>query len=263
MKNFNIDPIDLETVKNANIIVSNSINVLSHYYYELQKVINPDCFFEVGAFEANFSREMRRRFPNAEVWAFEANPFNYEHYKSSIKDINYLNLAISNTNETIRFYLQDKNLKDNSEIEKVRGNNSILSRNDSTVSYTDVEVESVMLDSFIEENKLIDKKISLWIDVEGANKNVLVGFENYIENSLSILIEVEEKEYWKEQWLREDVCNFLERKNFIPLVRDFEDNHQYNVVFVHKTVFKDSSIQHKIMDWINSYFNHLQLEIAD
>lgn len=263
MKNFSIDYIDLNEVRENNIIVSNSINILSNYYYELQKIINPNCFFEVGAFEASFSRKMHEIFSFSEIWAFEANPYNFQYYKDLNDDINYLNLAISNTNGTVNFYLQDKNLNDGLEIEKIRGNNSILNRNDLTISYKDIEVKSTSLDSFIENKNLTDKIFSLWIDVEGANKNVLLGFERYIENAISILIEVEECEYWQNQWLCNDVCCFLKTKNFIPILRDFEDNQQYNVVFINKKITKNKLITNKIKNLIYDYFNNLELEVID
>jgi FkbM family methyltransferase len=258
-----IDPIDLKEVKKTNIIVPNSINALTTFYYDLQRIIKADCFFEIGAFEANFSREMKRVYSSSDVWAFEANPYNYDFYKKINSNINYLNLAVSNVNGIIDFYLQDKNLNDGLEIEKVRGNNSILNRNDDTILYQKVQVESVTLDSFIENKFLNDKLFSLWIDVEGANKNILTGFEKYIENSLSILIEVEEYEYWENQWLCENVYEFLDEKNFIPIVRDFEDNDQYNVVFINASILKNDTIKNKIKDWMNNYFSYLGLDVSN
>lgn len=258
-----IVPIDLDEVKNSNIIIPNSISVLTSFYYGLQKILTPDCFFEVGAFEADFSRTMKNVFPSSDVWAFEANSYNYDHYKSINKNINYLNLAISDTNNKIKFYLQDKKIDTGLEIEKIRGNNSILNRNDDSILYKEVEIESVTLDSFIENNFIVNKSFSLWIDVEGANKNILLGFDKYLQNSLSILIEVEEFEYWKNQWLSNDVSRYLKQRGFIPIARDFEDNNQYNVVFINSKILEDNILNNLLKDWIKSYFNKLQLEILN
>lgn len=256
-----IQEINLEEVRESNIIIPNSINIHSSHYFELQKILKPDVFLEVGAFEASFSRTMKKMFPNSKVWAFEANPFNYDHYKDLNSNINYLNLAISDTNNKINFYLQDKNLMDGSELEKIRGNNSILNRNDDTISYKKIEIDSITLDNFIDNNYIDENSVSLWVDVEGANKNILFGFDKYIENAYSIYIEVEEISYWKNQWLSKDVVDHLRTKNFIPVTRDFEDNNQYNIIFIHKEILNEHNV--KIKKWINDYFDFIGLEIIN
>lgn len=263
MKIFNnvIKCIDLEEVSKNNIIVPNSISTLTAFYYKMQQVLEVNCFFEIGAFEAGFSRTMKQMHPLSDVWAFEANPYNYEHFKNINSNINYLNLAISDINGKIKFQLQDKHINNGLEIEKVRGNNSILNRNDDTISYKEIDIESITMDSFVEKECLTEKSFSLWVDVEGASKNIFLGFEKYVKNSFSILIEVEEHEYWKNQWLCKDVCNFLEEKDFIPIMRDFEDNKQYNVVFINKKILENKSIEFQINNLIEEYFNNLQLQI--
>lgn len=257
-----IDEINLKEVREANIIIPNSIGTLTSFFYELQKIVQPDCFLEIGAFEASFSRAMKAMFPSSNVWAFEANPYNYEYYKNLNERINYLNLAVSELNGTLSFYLQDKNLSDGSEIEKIRGNNSILNRNDDTLSYKEVEIHSVTLDSFIESENITNKFFSLWIDVEGANKNIFGGLNKYLNNCFSFLIEVEEIEYWKNQWLREDLVNFLKKNNFIPILRDFDDNNQYNVVFINKKILENLNKKAKIKNLIQTYFSALNLTVT-
>lgn len=257
-----IDEINLKEVRKANIIIPNSIGTLTSFFYELQKILRPNCFLEIGAFEASFSRAMKEMFSSSNVWAFEANPYNYEYYKRLNEGIHYLNLAVSELNGTLSFYLQDRNLSDGSEIEKIRGNNSILNRNDNTLSYKEVEVDSVTLDSFIESENVTNKFFSLWIDVEGANKNIFGGLNKYLNNCLSFLIEVEEIEYWKNQWLCDDLVNFLKERNFIPILRDFEDNNQYNVVFINKKILENLNKKTEIANLIQNYFSALNLEIT-
>ena len=63
----------------------------------------------------------------------------------------------------------------------------------------------------------------MWIDVEGSSKKVLTGAEKSLKNTFSILIETEECPYWKDQWLRKDVENYLKSlsnifKLFFPLI---------------------------------------------
>jgi len=257
-----IDAIDLGKVRKENIIIPYSISILSKNYCELQKILKSDCFLEIGAFEADFSRNMKNIFPTSKVYAFEASPYCYENYKNLNSSIEYLNLAISDKDGEIYFSLQDKNLSDQTEIEKVRGNNSILDRNDDTISYKKIKVKTTTLDSFIEKKSLTDLSFSLWIDVEGANKNVLQGAQKYLKNTQSLLIEVEDFEYWKKQWISKDVDKFLQDYGFIPISRDFEDNNQYNVVYINQRLVEDINIENQIKNWINNYFFQIGLEIV-
>lgn len=253
--------IDLEEVRKQNIIIPYSISILAQNYYELQKILKSDCFFEIGAFEADFSRKMKSIFPDSKVYAFEASPYCYNNYKNSNTSIEYLNIAISDKEGEIDFTLQDKNISDQSEIEKIRGNNSILDRNDDTISYKKISVKSTTFDLFVEKESLENLSTSLWIDVEGANKNVLQGSKNFLKNVQSLLIEVEDFEYWKNQWLSADVDQFLKGFGFLPIVRDFEDNNQYNVVYVNSALLEDVDIAIQIKNWIHRYFSQIGLEI--
>jgi FkbM family methyltransferase len=255
-----IEYIDLEDVRKKNITIPYSIPILAQNYYELQKILKSDCFFEIGAFEADFSRKMKSIFPNSKVYAFEASPYCYDNYKNLNTSIEYLNVAISDKEGEIDFTLQDKNLSDQSEIEKIRGNNSILDRNDDTILYKKISVKSTTFDLFVEKESLENLSTSLWIDVEGANKNVLQGSKNFLKNVQSLLIEVEDFEYWKNQWLSADVDQFLKSFGFLPIVRDFEDNNQYNIVYINSMLLGDVNIGIQIKNWINGYFSQIGLE---
>jgi len=257
-----IDAINLKEVRTENIIIPYSIPTLFRHYCELQKILKSDCFLEIGAFEADFSRNMKSLFPSSKVYAFEASPYCYDNYKDLNSSIEYLNLAVSDKDGEIYFTLQDKNLSDQSEIEKVRGNNSILDRNDDAISYKKISVKSITFDSFIEKESLSNLSSSLWIDVEGANKNVLEGSKKYLKNVQSLLIEVEDFEYWKHQWLSSDVDQFLQSFGFIPIARDFEDNNQYNIVYINSLLLKDINIEKQIESWIFNYFSQIGLGIV-
>ena len=261
-----IEPLNiLDTVENF-VCVKNSIYTLEHFYIELQKVLNPECIFEIGAFEAKFSMTVKKKIPSVESWAFEANPFNYEHFNNlnnfKALDINYLNLALSDVDGKIKFFIQDKEKETGKSIDPVRGNNSILNRNDDTVEYREVEVQSSTLKKFMEEKSLFEKTKSMWIDVEGSNKNLLKDNSECFKNVLSILIEVEEKEYWKTQWICSDVVEYFSDIGFIPIARDFDDNSQYNIVFVNEELVIRNKLEHKIETWIKEYFNYIGLEVV-
>jgi FkbM family methyltransferase len=198
-------------------------NDLINLFFKIQQYIRPEVSIEIGAYEATFSKKMIDIVPNGNVWAFEASPYVYQNFYP-INNVNYLNKAISNTNDIIKFQIQsDSDLV-------TTANNSIINRNEDK-NYLYIDVESVTLDSMFKEYK----NICLWIDCEGANKQVLEGSVDILKNVSSIFIEVEEYEFWKDQWLYNDVYQFLKDNDFILLDKDNEyGSSQYNCIFIKK-----------------------------
>lgn len=194
---------------------------LSNKFIEMQKEINPDIYIEVGAHDAEFSKVIAETSTSSPIWAFEASPYVFDKY-NPIDGVNYINKAISDKTGSIDFEIQ-------SDVELAAVNNSIKKRNQEK-SYNYISVESVTLDSLFKEFK----NICLWIDCEGANREVLLGASEILPNVSSIFIEVEEVEFWKDQWLDADVVSYLESFGFEMIARDSQYNNQYNCIFVKK-----------------------------
>jgi hypothetical protein len=109
---------------------NHSNKLLVEYFFELIEKISPTCTLELGAFSAEFSRNIKKKYPKTKVYAFEANPYNFEEFSNRYAfytdDIHYINKAVSSEDGTLTFSIQKKiNRK---EIKPVRGNNSILER---------------------------------------------------------------------------------------------------------------------------------------
>jgi hypothetical protein len=100
-------------------------------------------------------------------------------------------------------------------------------------------VDCVSVDSFVSKNLLDSESIVLWIDVEGASREVLEGCKKTLDKVSAILIEVEEKEYWNNQWLEKDVRKFLTENNFILVARDGEYEYQYNQIYIKNDIKPD------------------------
>jgi hypothetical protein len=58
-----------------------------------------------------------------------------------------------------------------------------------------------------------------------------MGATQVLRNTTSILIEVEEREYWHDQWLANDVVKYLATFGFRLVERDNQYPDQYNCVF--------------------------------
>lgn len=205
-----------------------NIELVEEFYKVLDK-INPDYFLEVGAFQAETSCYVSENFPACKVVAYEANPFNYEKFKEQLSkyNFNYINNAISDTNGPVTMYLQNKSFKQNDKF--IRGNNSLLKRTSEKKEYTEVTVDCYTLDSLY---NIEDKKFVLWIDVEGKGYEVLQGASKLLDNVHAVFIEVEQKQFWKEQKLDTDIISYLKSKGFYIYKQDHEFKMQYNILFL-------------------------------
>jgi FkbM family methyltransferase len=202
-------------------------------FLHLQKLLKPDLSLEVGAYQADYSKKMRALFPAIHVAAFEANPEAHRHFRKlenfHQKRIAYLNLALSDINGTVAFnqVLEDAGLSQR---------NSLLERPD--LQTLGLKVPSITGDAFISEHPA--ENIALWIDVEGAQEKVLMGFQGALERRAvaSLFIEVEQGEQWRDQWQAGEVTVWLLRFGYAPVLCDAEywqpqrEKNQYNLIFV-------------------------------
>ena len=195
---------------------------LTSTFIRMQKDLVPDVSIEVGAHAAEFSNAMAMA--GVRAYAFEASPFVYEKFKDEIHPgVKYINKAVSYQDDVVMFQI-DKRF-DPSET----GHNTIMKRAED-LDYEYVKVESVALDDFAG----IAKNVALWIDCEGANREVLEGARKILKEVSSIHIEVETKAFWKNQWLLEDVENYLAGYGFKEFARANVDiyGHQVNIIYV-------------------------------
>jgi FkbM family methyltransferase len=207
---------------------------LRDLFLDLQPALTPRVVLEIGACEATFSQLARERLRKAKIFAFEANPHNFERWNASRKlegkRIEYLPLAVADTTGTATLYMQKERGGD--EVSPFTGSNSLLERSKDDVRYEEVTVETITAHEFLASRGLTEKRVSAWIDVEGAIDKVLVGFAESMSQLVSLHCEVEDMPKWRQQWLWHDVQAYLAQHGFVPVARDFEYAGQHNVVFV-------------------------------
>jgi FkbM family methyltransferase len=184
---------------------------LAENFLGLQYDLKPAVTIEIGAREAWFSKEMVNF--NRNVFAFEANPHAYAEFSGWFTKEQYLNLAVSDKNGLVSLEFANE--------DKLGGAHSILKRTE----YFDagrVEVESVRLDDYILPKISPSDRIALWVDVEGATREVLSGAKEVLKQVDSIFIEVEHKHFWEGQMLADEVTHVLSEAGFSFLWRDYE-----------------------------------------
>jgi len=195
-------------------------------FSQIQNILKPDYIIEVGAHAAEFSIAVSNMLMINGV-AFEANQFVYNRYYSDVTKnglISYLNYAVSESDGEVTIKVST---------DKYAGNNSIKNIINKYIHITDEYlVKSVCLNNFLRNT--IFNKASMWIDVEGASKEVLLGSSDILKRVQSIFIESEDTQYWEGQWTTDDITKFLEERDFVLI--DYEDiyDFQKNLIFIKK-----------------------------
>jgi FkbM family methyltransferase len=212
------------------------------YQLLLSEALKPEVFWELGAFEAAFSRRLSAALPKTIFHAFEANPYNYERFREQVTadGINYHHKALGPEDGTAVFKI-GRSVGDR-ELPPDMGCNSLLTKSGDR-TYEDAQVQMVAVDNFAREQGLLGKLSAVWIDTEGFAFQVLQGMRQTLRTSAFVFIEVEDRQLWEGQKTAVDVRRFLFAEGFVPILRDFEFKQQYNVLFCKPAVYERADVR--------------------
>lgn len=229
--------------------------LLSGFFHSLiVDFLKPNYFLEIGAFHAEFSRKIKPKLSDTQVFAFEANPYNYKKFEGLVTNtgVKYIHTAISNEVGTVTFNVQHS--IDGETVDPIRGNNSLLERNQENVAYEKVTVPCDTIDNRFASVVGATDTLAMWIDVEGMAYEVFVGADAVLSRTKIILVELEDHAYWENQRLSSDVVEHLYHKGFFPIARDFEYPGQYNVIFVHNDLLSNFQFR----ELLAQYYSNLR-----
>lgn len=225
--------------------ISESLNTL---FFDLA-IDNGVCAsFEIGAFEAGFSRKFAAAATDARVIAFEANPDIHRRFKAEVEacGVEYLNLAVSDVAENVELSIPVE-IKGRL-IPEFNRMSSMLRQKLESVKYRTLSVPATALDDWIARNPC-DPPFAMWIDVEGAQMMVLDGASEALKRTAIILIELEHGAIWRGQSVADDVEHGLAVGGFAPVVRDIERPHQFNGLFMRTDLVEMCSNRRAIDRW--------------
>src|SRR6185369_3832127 len=218
-------------------------------YYDLLQRVQPTIFCDVGAYDGSAGAEVKRRLPDCEVMAFEANPRIHAKFKDDARlaQISYRNLVISDRAGMTKLYppkmmfetYVDRDLVPSTKPERPDTKRTSLLPRTQNASYEDCEALSIRLDDVMrrEFGDLGRHRVALWIDVEGAVDKVLAGAPETLASSSAVMVEAETMQFWKDQKLASDISSTLMNSGFVPVARDREiDDRQFNILFLHHRV---------------------------
>lgn len=196
---------------------------LRGYFKNNQKLI----IFDIGSCDGLDSIRYHRIFPNAKIFLFEPLEKNMEEVHRNLaafnaSNIKCYNFAFSDSNDIQPFYVSSGNpsgLK-NELWDYGNKSSSLLPPGKHMKEYYPwlkfeevIEVPCRKLDDFVKEIG-ISKIDFLHIDVQGAEREVLLGGSNTLEFAKVLWLEVENLELYKGQALKGDIESLLLEKGF-------------------------------------------------
>jgi FkbM family methyltransferase len=212
---------------------------LIYTYPFLEKIKNKvnlndiNIIFDIGSRDCCQSLEFCDWFPQSQIYAFEPTPKSAEWCFKAVekyKNIHFFDSAISQKDGFIDFY------------EVTNGNigaSSILKKNDrhhygSQYEQKKITISSIKAKTFIEKNNINNVDL-IWMDVQGAEIDVLSSFEDCLNNVKAIHTEVGLSEIYEKATIKNELINFMESKNFY--VESILDNNlgiEQDIIFINK-----------------------------
>jgi FkbM family methyltransferase len=221
---------------------------LALLFFRALEAFGPDLFIEAGAKDAGSSRRARRRLKDARIVAFEANPYTYERFKARNEkaEIEYLHLAVGEKSGSVTVNV--RKTPDGRPIPDGRG--ALTKRGDYEPGYLEVSVTSTSLDSFFDGFDF--ETCALWIDVEGAARQVFDGAATILPRTSIAMVEVEDHDFWPGSWLSFDVVRRFHEAGLVPIARDFQAKYQYNIVFVREPLLDDGRFRWFLANYLSA-----------
>jgi len=175
---------------------------------------NIDIVIDVGASTGGYSRKISKIIKDAEIYSFEALPDSYKKLIERNKDLkNFyaVNTILSETEGEVDFY----------ECVTHTGSSSLLEMSDILKSgYTNdfnnrlIKLKSTTLDNYFKNKNILNKKIILKIDVQGAELIVLKGGVNLLKSVHLVYCEINFSETYNGCVLFADIYAFMVEHGF-------------------------------------------------
>jgi FkbM family methyltransferase len=188
---------------------------------------DPLVIFDIGSCEAEDSIRLKRRFPNARVYAFEPLPRNVEVARRNLarhgmSEIVVVPVALSDADASATFHVSSgspDHVSADEDWDYGNKSSSLLApaRTKEELPWLKFEesilVETVRLDTFCDTHSIAAIDLA-YIDVQGAELLVLAGAGEYLDRIGMIWMEVEAIELYEGQPLQDDVEHFMQEHGF-------------------------------------------------
>ena len=103
------------------------------------------------------------------------------------------------------------------------------------INKVQIEVPITTLDNLNSNLNFTNQHTALWIDVEGMQKEVLIGGKDVIKNKNCKIIKIEiekQKIFQNQSWYAKEIENFLINSGYESIFRDFEYSNSFNIILI-------------------------------
>lgn len=182
---------------------------------------NVKIIFDIGSLHCLESVELSKRYTNAKIYAFEANPKSYEICLENSKDyssITVINKAVNDYDGICKFYPMDKEKTITVWEDGNQGASSLYLANgdydhiEKYVQY-EIEVPCTRIDTFCNENNINHIDV-VWMDLQGAELKALESMGSLLDTVEVIHTELEVNPIYQGQCLFSNVNEFLCDRGF-------------------------------------------------
>lgn len=200
---------------------------------------NIKVIFDIGSRDALESIEFSRRFPNAKIYAFEANPTSYQKCLDNIRGLDRIvvtNKVINDFDGFCKFYPINTEKTITAHADGNPGASSIFLSNgaaDHVEKYVQDEIKlpCTRLDTFCKENNITGVD-AIWMDLQGAELLALTSLGILLDTVKVIETELEINPMYTGQCLFEETNKFLVDKGFRLISGDLTVHFGTNVVYI-------------------------------
>jgi FkbM family methyltransferase len=170
----------------------------------------PNLILDIGSRDLDQSIEFNSVFSDVKIIAFEPNPSQFDiclNKSKEYENIRVEQLAISNTDGTLDFYVTHGNIGASSLLKPINVPFA------STQDFTKISVPSVKLGNWLDENniKIVD---IIWLDTQGVELDVLKSMGEKIKHVKFIHCEASELPYYEGHLLKNELVKFLDENGF-------------------------------------------------
>jgi FkbM family methyltransferase len=190
---------------------------------------------DIGSMDGSDALRFRQSLPAADIYAFEANPENYQRMADdpvlADHSIEVLPFAVSDADGGAEFFLVSADYSGRND---ARGMSSLYRRTDQFAPVAVAQVRTMRLDSFLSKAQAAQGRVALWVDAEGAAYEVITGMQGVLRQVQLLHVEVETTALiGAQQKLYPEVNSLLNAMGFRELATDRENGRlQFNVIYM-------------------------------
>lgn len=175
-------------------------------FYDAVRHLKGKVVYDIGSNEGHWTREVRNKLSNAEIYAFEANP---QHAKVKNANRNFI-VSLYHTDDCeLDFYISKTS-------KYTTGFSFYKERSEAFKDNHTIKLQTKRLDTFVKEQK-IPLPDAIKIDTQGSELDILMGAPECVEHAKVIMTEISLYEYNKDGVTFDTLNNWIQDHDYVPI----------------------------------------------